>query len=69
MKKMIIRNNFTYVTRQKGKTFGAVKITNNSNYIVLYNDHYVGEVRTKTDAEKFIANLIKYQKLEYTQEY
>ena len=66
---MIKREDFTYATRQKGKMFGKVKITNNSNYVVFYNACYIGEVRTKTDAEKYIANLIKYQKLKYTQEY
>lgn len=60
---------FTFATRQKGRIFGSRKITNNSNYVVFFKGEFVGEVGTKRDAERFIKNLVKYQKLEYTQEY
>lgn len=63
------RADFTYKTNCKGEIFKGRKITNKSNYCVFYKGEFIGEVGTKKDAEKFIANLIKYDKLTYTQEY
>ena len=65
----IRREDFSYIKGRKGKTFGSVCITNNSNYVVLFKGGYVGEVGGKKQAELFIDNLIRYQRLEYTQEY
>ena len=62
-------NDFTVETKCKGKVYGTYKITNNSNHLVFYKGEFVGEVKTKKDARAFINNLVKYQKLEYTQEY
>lgn len=67
---MIKREDFTYATKQKGKIFnGTNKIRNNSNYVVFYKGQYNGELATKKDAERYIDNLVKYQKLTYTAEY
>lgn len=66
---MIKINDFTVETKCKGKVFGNRKITNNSNHVVFYKGEFVGEVMTKEAARAFINNLVKYQKLEYTQEY
>ena len=69
------RTDFTYKTGCKGETFKDittgydVKIRNKSIYCVFYKGGFIGEVQTKKDAEKFIANLIKYNKLTYTQEW
>lgn len=69
------RDEFTYYTNCKGETFTNVvykfqeTIRNKSLYCVFYKGEYIGKVETKKDAEKFIANLIKYNKLTYTQEY
>ena len=68
------RSDFTYRTDCKGETFTDLKgytrkIRNKSIYCVFYKGDFIGIVDTKTAAEKFISNLIKYNKLEYTQEY
>lgn len=63
------RQDFTYQTRCKGQIFNNTKITNNSNYCIFYKGDFVGEVKTKKDAEDCIANFIKYNKLTYTQTY
>ena len=69
------RADFTYRTDCKGETFTNIetgytqKIRNKSIYCVFYKGGYIGLVQTKKDAERFIANLIKYNKLTYTQEY
>ena len=69
------RNEFTYKTDCKGETFTNIatgyiqKIRNKSIYCVFYKGDFIGVVETKKDAERFIANLIKYNKLTYTQEY
>ena len=61
-------NEFTFETKLKGQVYGNRKITNNSNYIVFYKGQFVGEVKTRKDAQRYIENLIRHQKLEYTQE-
>lgn len=66
---MIQREHFKVVTKQKGQIYKGRKITNNSNHIVLYKGDFVGEVRSKSDSERLISNLIKYQRMEYTQEF
>ena len=58
--------NFTIRTKCKGMKFGDREIRNNSNHIIFYDGVFVGEVRTKTDAHKFISNLVTNQKLTYT---
>lgn len=69
------RADFTYKTDCKGKIFKKIttgyeeKIRNKSVYCVFYKGGYLGTVMTKKDAERFIANLIKYHKLTYTAEY
>ena len=69
------RTDFTYRTDCKGETFTNIetgytqKIRNKSIYCVFYKGGFIGVVQTKKDAERFIANLIKYNKLTYTQEY
>lgn len=69
------RTDFTYRTDCKGETFTDIetgytqKIRNKSIYCVFYKGGFIGTVQTKKDAERFIANLIKYNKLTYTQEY
>lgn len=64
----INKDNFKILTHQKGAIYAGRKITNNSNHIVFYNDTFVGEVKTQKDARRFIDNLVKYQRLVYTQE-
>ena len=64
----INKDNFKILTQQKGAIYAGRRITNNSNCIVLYNETFVGEVKTKKDARRFIDNLVKYQRLVYTQE-
>ena len=63
---MINKSDFTFITKQKGKSFGIRKITNNSNYIIFHKGNFIGEVRSQKDAISFIDNLVKHQKLEYT---
>lgn len=69
------RDDFTYKTDCKGETFTNIvtgytqKIRNKSIYCVFYKDGYIGDVQTKKDVERFITNLIKYDRLTYTQEY
>lgn len=69
------RTDFTYRTDCKGETFTNIatgyteKIRNKSIYCVFYKGGFIGIVETKKAAERFIANLIKYNKLTYTQEY
>lgn len=69
------RSDFTYRTDCKGETFANIatgftdKIRNKSIYCVFFKGDYIGKVQTKKDAERLIANLIKYNKLTYTQEY
>ena len=69
------RSDFTYRTNCKGESFTNIvtgytqKIRNKSSYCVFYKGGYIGDVRCKKDAESFIANLIKYNKLTYTQVY
>lgn len=69
------RSEFTYKTNCKGESFKNIstgyeeKIRNKSLYCVFYKGGYIGAVSTKKDAERFIANLIKYNRLTYTQEY
>lgn len=62
-------SDFTFETKCKGKAFGDYKITNNSNWIVYYKGKFVGELKTKKNAIDFIDNLVRHNKLEYTQEY
>ena len=66
---MIRKEDFTFKTNCKGQIFGTRKITNNSNYIVFYQELFVGEVGSKTDAIKYIDNLVEHQKLTYTAKY
>ena len=62
---------FTVKTKCKGYVkgrYGDVKITNNSNHVIFFKGKYIGEERTNKDAIALINNLVKYQKLEFTQE-
>ena len=71
----MLRSDFTYLTHCKGEIFNntvyklAIPIRNNSNYCIFYKGNFIGEVRTKKDAEAFIGNLIRHNKLTYTQEF
>ena len=65
----IKKEDFTVKTKCKGNVYGAIKITNNSNHLIFFKGEYIGEVRTNKDAIAFINNLVKYQKLKFTQEY
>ena len=71
----MLRTDFTYKTNCKGQVFTNVatgykqKINNKSVYCVFYKGDYIGVVETKKAAERFIENLIRHDKLTYTQEY
>lgn len=67
--KMINKVDFSFKTKCKDMIFnGSYRIKNNSNYIVFYKDSFIGETRTKKDAINFIDNMVRHQKLEYTQD-
>ena len=64
------RNVFSYKTNCKGEIYnGGYKIRNNSNYCIFYKGNFIGEVGSKKDAERYIDNLIRHNKLTYTQEF
>ena len=64
----IKKEDFSFATHRKGDIYNGRKVRNNSNYIVFHKGNFVGELKNKSNAIAFIDNLVKYQKLEYTQE-